>query len=140
MINRLREDRAAAAELGVITTAMRKSEFRYVFNPERPQQLISQEVHRLVKSGKMDIDEALEYVGTNSKMPHSFDIESPTVAEFLRTHAQINHVRSDKMTTLMNAMGLTRNVGDEPIVYVPPIDTVRYPYHAFVRTKEKLSD
>ncbi len=138
MINRLREDRAAAAELGVITTAMRKSEFRYVFNPERPQQLISQEVYRLVKSGKMDIDDALEYVGTNSKMPHSFDIESPSVAEFLRTHAQINHVRSDKMTTLMNAMGLTRNVGDEPIVYVPPIDTVRYPYHAFVRTKEKL--
>jgi hypothetical protein len=57
------------------------------------------------------------------------------VQEFLLTHSRINAARQEKMTVLYNATGLTRKPAGDLLVYVPPINTVKYPYHAFVRTK-----
>jgi hypothetical protein len=39
---------------------------------------------------------------------------------------------------LHNATGLARNNPLEGSIYVPPINTVKYPFHAFVRTKTQL--
>jgi len=138
-VNAIRESPEAAAELGILTTALRKSPMRYVVDPEGGQRLLSTDI--IIAARKMDggIDEALDALEGSAAMPHSFEINSEAVFEFIKTHTAINAKRRDKLGTLYNARGMTiAKHGDEPIVYVPPINTVRYPYHAFVRTKAKV--
>jgi len=135
-INQLRDSPQASAELGVLTTAIRGSEWRYVFDPTNSKRLISQEALALARKENIDIDEAIEFLGA-AKSPHSFTISSDAVIEFLQAHTKINAQRGDKMLPLWNAVGLTKRVSTDPVVYVPPINTVKYPYHAFVRTKVK---
>lgn len=137
-INALRESPKASAELGILTTALRKSEHRYIFSPQNPKQLISLDAMWLARRENMSIDEALEMLAGSGRSPHSFEITEDGVAEFLRTSTRINDQRQGKLTALYNAAGVTRNGADDAVIYAPPINTVKYPYHAFVRTKEKL--
>lgn len=138
-VNAIRESPEAAAELGILTTALRKSPMRYVVDPEGGQRLLSTDI--IIAARKMDggIDEALDALEGSASMPHAFNIDSEAVFDFIKTHTQINAQRRDKLGVLYNARGMTiAKHGDVPIVYVPPINTVRYPYHAFVRTKAKV--
>lgn len=136
-VNALRESPEAAAELGILTTALRKSPYRYVVDPDGGQRLISTEALSQARKANMDIDEILDTL--TGDMPHVFEVNSEAVFEFVKAHTNINHVRRNKMTTLYNARGMNMaKHGDEPIVYVPPINTVRYPYHAFVKPKAKV--
>lgn len=142
-INQLRTDQEAAAELGIVTTMLRRSKHRYVVDPSPLNagdvpRLISSEALSVAKKEKISIDAALAMLPQVDNSPHSISIKRSAVADFLRDSAVINHSRQQKFTALYNAAGLTRNVDDLPVVYAPPINTVRYPYHAFVKTKPKL--
>ena len=143
-VNRLRESPAAAAELGILTNALRKSEFRYVFDvgtASAPNRLVSTDVAKLMAKENVDVDTAVTMltVATGKpRVPHTLDIEQPAVADFLRAHTKINSGRQDKMTTLYNAVGLTSGPRHPDVVYIPPVNTAKYPYHAFVRTKEQI--
>jgi hypothetical protein len=143
-INKVRENPLAAAELGVLTNALRKSEFRYVFDPSNPgsNRLVSTEVAQLAAKNEITIEEALEMLEvTQSGKPriaHILSIESDDVANFLRNHTAINTKQQGKMSVLYNAAGQTVNRQYDGIVYVPPVNTVKYPYHAFVSTKAKI--
>jgi len=137
-INAMRTDPAAAAELGIVTTMLRKSQHRYVFDPEDPTRMIAEEVMKLARKRKISVDDALLEFTTDVKSPASIQLRTTAARDFLDTSAKINHNRQARFTTLFNANGLVRRIPDEPVVYAPPINTVRYPHHAFVRTKEKL--
>lgn len=137
-INSLRESAAASAELGVLTTALRKSEHRYIFDTTTPGRIISEEAARLARAAQIDVDDALAQLAGSGRSPHSFTIQNQAVTDFLQTHTQINATRQGKFTTLYNAAGVTKAKNDAGVIYVPPINTVKYPYHAFVRTKEKI--
>lgn len=137
-VNRLRENPNAAAELGILTTALRKSEHRYIFDPQNSMRLISQEAEEFARRNEVTIDDALQALEGKGRSPHSFSIRNPAVADFLTNHTNINALRQEKMVPLWNAMGLTKNVATHRVVYVPPVNTVKYPYHAFVRTKQKV--
>ena len=139
-INRLRESPQASAELGILTNALRKSPYRFTFHPDDPMTLVSTEATRLARNQGTTVDEALEYLAdvVGDGTQHSFKITDAGVQEFLLTHSRINAARQEKMTVLYNATGLTRKPAGDLLVYVPPINTVKYPYHAFVRTKQKL--
>jgi Fe-S cluster assembly scaffold protein SufB len=141
LVNNLRDNARASAELGILTTALRKSEFRYVFDPENSQRLISTNVAKLMAKENVDVDTAIEMLavaGGKPRIPHSLTIQSDAVSDFLRAHTRINSTRQDKLTTLHNAAGLVRNSQQMNVIYVPPVNTVKYPYHAFVRTKEQV--
>lgn len=144
-VNQIRDTPQAAAELGVLTTALRKSEYRYVANPEGGQQLISTEVRRLMASEGVDSETALRMLnvqmqsaGRTARIHHVLDIENQAVFDFLQVHARINSGRQEKFTTLYNAAGQARKPLTENVIYVPPIDTAKYKHIAFVRTKEKI--
>lgn len=137
-INSLRESPQAAAELGMVTNALRSNPNRFVFDPTNPLRMYSLEVAQLVRTGK-PVEEALNIVAAQGgKHPHVYEITNPAVADFLSSSTRINYERQGKFTTLYNAAGLTRNISETALVYVPPINTVKYPYHAFVRTKEQV--
>lgn len=143
-VNALRQNPAAAGELGILTTALRKSEYRYVFDPENANRLVSTEVMRTAAKEGISIDEAIEALGVignqrgQRSSQHLLNITNQEVVDFLKTHTTINYSRQSQFTTLLNAAGLTRKIPEYPVVYVPPINTVKYPFHAFVRTKEKV--
>lgn len=149
-VNAIKESPEAAAELSVLTTALRKSPLKYVL--DAPQdltafgaanakvRLVSTDVLNLARRQyDGNIDEALDVLEGTATMPHAMDIKNREVAAFIRTHSTINSQRRDKLGVLYNARGLTiAKHSDLPVIYVPPINTVRYPYHAFVKTKNKV--
>ena len=137
-INAIRDNPTAAAELSALTTALRRSPERFQFSQEFPNQLISQRAAKLARDAEIPEAEAIQRLTAADKHSHGYTITDPAVAEFITTSTQHNHVRQGKFTTLFNAAGLARKLPDAPVVYVPPVNTVRYPFHAFVRSKEKL--
>lgn len=138
-INAIRDTPRAAAELGILTTALRKSPHRFQFDTVAgSKRIVSQEAVSTARRLKLTIDEAVEYLNKQDvNFPHSFTIQSDGVVDFLKQATKINDTRQAKTVTLANAMGVTKthNAGT---IYVPPVNTVKYPYHAFVRSKEKV--
>lgn len=141
-VNALRESPRASAELGILTTALRKSEFRYVFDDPVlggvSTRIVSEAAVKLAKELNNDMEAALAQLAGRNRSPHSFEIESREVRDFLRASVARNETRLDKFTTLYNAAGLVKHRPMTGVVYAPPINTVKYPYHAFVKTKEKI--
>lgn len=138
-VNAIRENPQAAAELGILTTALRKSEHRYIMTDTG--MLIAKDAHDLANARKITLDEAAAYLDKvepgKSGSARIYQVRSPMVRDFLKASTEMNAARQDRMTTLYNAAGITRDI-DTRTVYVPPINTVKYPYHAFVRTKQRI--
>ena len=149
-VNRLRDSVAGNQELGVLTNALRKSEFRYVFDDtignslsgQGSNQLVSTKVLAVMRKEGVDAQTALGILqstdNTVPRVPHILNIANNDVADFIRAHTALNTTRQDKFGTLYNASGLTRGPTVPGIIYVPPVNTVKYPFHAFVRTKEQV--
>jgi len=138
-VNNLRSSPEAAAELSIVTTALRKSPLKYVFESEDSLRIVNYEAKKYAIANKIDLDEAIEiFAQADKKYPQSFNFQHVTAADLMRAHANINHKRQGNLTPLWNAVGLTRKLPEEAIVYAPPINTRRYPHYAFVRTKNKI--
>lgn len=143
-INLIRQSEAASAELGLITHMLRSSKHRYVFDDTaealpgplaQQRRLVSEEAMELAKAREISIDELLDTLPKDAKHPHTISITDESVSNFLFSTSQINATRQQKFTVLHNAAGVTRKTG-RPVVYAPPVDTVRYPFHAIVKTKQ----
>ena len=137
-VNAIRDSPAAAAELSALTTALRKNPERFVFSEDGTGSLISQRAVKLAKAEEISEAEAVARLTASDGYRHGYQIEDGAVADFLRTSTSTNHERVGKFSVLQNAVGLPRRVPERPVVYVPPVNTVRYPFHAFVRSKEKV--
>jgi hypothetical protein len=137
-VNAIRDNPRAAAELGVLTTALRKSPYRFVFDPGQPGRIVSTEVMTASARMKTSIDDAIARLeAAEPAHRHSFNVMETAVEDFLRSTTTINNKRQAKFTSLANAMGQVSD-SHQGLIYVPPINTVKYPYHAFVRTKEMI--
>lgn len=134
----IKDDPNAAAELGVLVTALRRTPDKFVFNPQNPKQLINAEA--LTSDGRggfvVDKKKLLEIQGSGRR--GNFDIDSELVVNFLTQSTESNAARIEKMKVLMTARGFNYNY-DPRVIYAPPVDTARYPWFAFVRrTPETL--
>lgn len=146
-INAIRNSLDGAAELGVLTTALRRDHRKYYLDSSDSvdgvvYRLVDREAVKLVETGKFqELDEALDYLKSTStsedRIRGSYDIKERAVGEFFETSTRINAGRVQKQTTLLNASGLSREM-DARSVYVPPVDTKRYPYFAFVSAKQQI--
>lgn len=128
----------AQIEFGVITTALRKNPNQFHFDDLDSTLMVSKEVADYARVNQVDVHDAIAVLQPKSQHPVSYKLQSSEVADFLRESSNINFLRQDKFATLRRATGLTSEIPQKPVVYAPPIDTVRYPYHAFVRAKEQI--
>ena len=143
-INAIRDNLEASAELGVLTTALRRDARKYYLHVDedpveltRSYRLVDREAMKLYEGGTFDdLDDAVEYMRQQGARGE-YKITNNAVGEFLESSARINADRVAKQTTLLNAMGIARTL-DARSIYVPPVDTRRYPYFAFVSAKEKI--
>lgn len=143
-INRIRDDKNAAAELGVLTTALRRDPEKYYLALEDEAgnmlpRLVDRTAYELLQKQPNDfssLDEAIEFLQSSGKRG-VYEIKSPAVADFFNVSRAINRGRLEKQTTLLNAAGMARKI-DSEVIYAPPVDTRRYPFFAFVSAKEKV--
>lgn len=143
-INRIRDNPNAAAELGVLTTALRRDPQKYYLEladdvAGTPYRLIDREAYKLLEKNPNDIgslDEAVEYLQQQGRRG-VYEIKNTEVADFFNVSRGLNRERLSKQTTLLNATGVARNL-DAEVIYAPPVDTRRYPYFAFVTAKERI--
>ena len=137
-VNAIKANEAAGAELAVLTNAMRKSKYRYLADPDGELRLVSVDVVRMAEKDGISIDEAAAASAQNGQVGHILEIENKDTLDFLVAHARMNTVRQDKFTLLHNAAGISTTGRVADMIYVPPVNTVRYPYHAYVQTKSQL--
>lgn len=135
-INAVRDSVDASAELGILTTALRRDARKYYLDTES-NRLVDREAMKLVEAGTFDdLDSAVDYIKTQGHRGE-YVVQNQQVVDFLAASRQINAERLGKQTTLLNAMGIARNLDDQ-VIYVPPVDTRRYPFFAFVVAKERI--
>lgn len=145
VINAIRDNKEAAAELGILTTALRRDSRKYylvVGSSGQTWKLVDREAVKLVEAGTFDnyydaIQSIQQSAKSGEKVRGSYDIKSAVVGEFLQANQAQNAQRIQKQTVLLNASGIARELDDRAI-YVPPVDTKRYPYFAFVVSKERI--
>jgi hypothetical protein len=146
-ISAIRASKEAAAELGILTTALRRDARKYVFfEDETGRRMIDRDAVAIYRKSEgsdnpMTIDECIDALKMRAApgelIRGEYKITNPEVESFLVTNRDINAQRLAKSTVLLNATGL-RVTRDPEVIYVPPIDTARYPHHAFVVAKERV--
>ncbi len=124
---KLRSDRAAAAEVGIVTNLLRSTNEKYMWEVGT-NRLMLREFDGLVGE---DLQRAISVAEAEGRKGF-IAVENPTAADFLRTHSQMNSERVQRRQVLMNAKGLTSNY-DPLVVYAPPVDTTYFQHFAFVR-------
>lgn len=145
VINAVRDSVDASAELGVLTTALRRDARRYYLVRDDAlgtSRLVDREAVKILESGKADsIDDAIDMVrasgSVDQKIRGEYKITNREVADFFDSSTGLNAERVQKQTALLNASGISREL-DARAVYVPPVDTRRYPFFAFVSAKARI--
>lgn len=133
----IKSNEKAAAELGVLTTFIRGSKEKYVLRRDSvlggENYLLHRDLAKMLDKGE-DLDLVherileMEALGGRPVQP----IEHAEVADFLEAHQAKNRTRIESNKKLATAVGRVNNF-DPDVVYVPPVDTRKYQFVAFVR-------
>jgi hypothetical protein len=109
-INAVRDHLESAAELGVLTTALRRDARKYYLVSDELEsgtvaRLVDREAVKLVEGGKADsYDDAIEMLQQNAgseKIRGGYNIKNQQVADFLESSRDANSARVQKQTVLM---------------------------------------
>ena len=125
-------DEKLGAELAAVLTKVRRSQEPLTLLPGSngfslvDLKSVKAYQEMLAKMGK----DAAEEVKFETRIPLS-----PEVSEFMAKHHEIHQRQLGDKIQLANAQGTTLH-WDPHALYVPPIDTKKVPYFAFVRQKE----
>jgi hypothetical protein len=142
-INSVRSNLDASAELGVLTTALRRDPEKYYlvkdFDTDKFR-LVDRDAVRLFNGGDSNfatLDDAIDSVKTQKGSKGVYEIQNPEVGDLLDAHREQNRINVGQHTTMANAMGVSRKF-DPDVIYAPPVDTRKYPFFAFVRAKPRI--
>lgn len=128
---KLKLDRPAAAEVGIITNILRGSDDKFVWDVVKPNRMLNKELQGKVGEEFNSILQDIESQGRRAYI----DVQSDTAADFLKAHSAMNSQRVQQRQVLMSARGMTTNYAPD-VIYVPPIDTTYFQHFAFVRPVE----
>lgn len=123
---KLKGNRVAAAEVGIVTNILRGTDEKYIWG--EGNQLILRELKGLTGE---DLNDAVQAMISDGRKP-TIELQNQDAADFFRVHTDMNADRVQKRAVLMNAKGMTSNY-DPEVVYAPPIDTTYFQHFAFVR-------
>lgn len=140
------DDKRAGAELGIILNKLRLSSDKFVIAVDKA----SGEERLAVRAATKTEADGIKYIipekvdewqaahattGRGGKQEQAvFQVENPSVLNFLKTWRDVNGDRINKRAVIMNSRGATLG-WDPEAIYAPPINTQKYPYFAFVKVK-----
>lgn len=128
---KMRADKNAAAEIGILTNLLRSTDEKYIWQVGPENRMMLKEFQGL--SGD-DLAEAVRIAEADGRRPF-INVQNPTAAEFLKVHTALNGERVERRQVLYSAKGLTTSY-DPTVIYAPPVDTTYFRHFAFVRPKE----
>jgi len=131
---KIADNKEAAAELGILDTALRKSAEQFTVHPENSKIIIN--IKALVKNEdgqKVVSKEKLESL-KKAGIRTTFEIKNDDVAEHISRFVDINRRWVDERKVLYASRGWNLNWNPD-VIHVPPVDTGRFPFFAFVRQK-----
>lgn len=138
MMVAIKDSPTAAGELGVLTTALRRTGDKYYIDVSNKFKLINKEAAVFDKDlGGYKLDDLAGKELEKNGRRAVFEMKEEKVADFIAESTGYNASRIDKQKVLMTSRGFNYNY-DPNIVYVPPVDTARYPYFAFVRKNAEM--
>jgi hypothetical protein len=133
---KIRDDKVASAEWALLTNFLRRSADNWMIHPEDSSKIVNiRAIYRdpetnlkMVSATKVkEIEEAGEKA--------IIKIENEDVATVMNLFRDWNVSRLDRKGVLLSARGWESN-WDKDVLRVPPVDTGRYPFFAFVRKRE----
>jgi hypothetical protein len=138
LMAQLKQDAKAVGELTAIVTRVRRSDAKFtIMGADHGFDGAYLVDKALIRPNDMDtlvaVKDAL-LTGTQGTQK-AYHIESDLVANFLREHMAVTGEINEKRAVLANALGRTSNRQADTL-YMPPIDTTKVPYFAFVRPIE----
>lgn len=137
----------AAAELGIITSKLRRSgekffpvkveydEIGMALDVPRTH-FVSERTYKLMQSGEKDFYQAVHEASVGGHEAY-LPIASQKVVDFLERHVRMNDDVQSKKQVILNSIGLGRS-HEAGMLYIPPIDTARYPHIAFVKQRDGI--
>lgn len=130
---KLTANKAAGAELGIITNILRSDAGKFVEMPS----LVQGENRTLILRELADIADPKKFAAKEAELVAQgrrtrIEVQNPETMEYLRVHQKLNGTRVDKNNVLANARGLKTN-RDPRVFYAPPIDTNYFQHFVLVR-------
>lgn len=131
------DNKAAAAELGIVTNILRSDTGKFIELADnaiagasfKPNTLFVRELARAPDPQTFaEIEAALIKEGRRTRI----EIQNPETLEFLRASRTINAGHVDKNGVLIRAAGMSTNK-DGSVFYAPPVDTNYFQHFAFVQ-------
>lgn len=138
MLAQLKNSPNDLAELVGIVTKLRRSPESYtILGPEFGLDGVYMVDKQLVAKGSSaeTIAAVRDAAKTGSDGQAAYHINSELAANFLQEHMALNKINVEKRKVLYSAQGITSNIQTDTL-YVPPIDTRKVPFFAFVRPVE----
>jgi len=144
----IRANARSAAELGVVTSLLRRSEQKYYFHPDGSNVLITKDLRDWLVSGNKEAafkpseNWLMEFVpgssaATGKVQQYVKHALSDDVANFFRTSTERNSIRVKHTNSAREAWGM-HSRWDAEAIYVPPIKVNDYPFLAFVKEREGM--
>lgn len=131
---KIQDNPKAAAELGILDTALRRTVERFKIDPTNSKRLVNRESFEKAEDGSMKVSaqkiKDLEASGRKA----TFTVETDEAAEHIAEWIGHNDGINDKLRPLITSRGFGFNK-EAGIYYPPAVDTGRYPFFAFVRQK-----
>lgn len=137
---KLLENKAAAAELGIVTNILRSDSGKFAelsdefiaaakIETKTGNTLFARELTRITDPEKFaEVEAAMIAEGRRTRI----EIQNQETMDFLRTSQKLNARVVDQHGTLVRSHGMTSNK-DGSVFYAPPIDTNYFQHFAFVR-------
>lgn len=131
---KIRDNKTAAAELGILVNALRRTPEKFIINPEDSSMLVNVLAMKKGEDGIRRFDAELARALEQQNKEAAFKMQNSDVIDFITRYSELNGKWIDNRKVLLASRGMNHN-WDPAVVHVPPVDTARYPYIAFVREK-----
>jgi len=132
---RIADDKEAAAELGILTTRLRRSSEKFVIDPNDSTRLVNKKTLMVNEDGTTSVSTAKIDELKKAGVDTVYQMKNSNTVDFINTYREANAQWVEKRKVLLSARGWNIN-WDANVIHVPPVDTGRYPFFAFVRKRE----
>lgn len=134
---RINNSKEASAELGILTTAVRRESDQFVLHPNNPRALINAKAVGTGERGeKIVLEEKLRELEAQ-KVTSVFHLTNDDVVAWVHSYLDTNRSWVEQNKVLLAARGHNLNWNPD-VFHVPPVDTSRFPFFALIREKEGM--
>lgn len=122
-------DSELTRNLNILVAKIRSADEAMVWSDKDPSVMIPRSIQKAMGEKDADADKIFQDAVSNGQ---AITVKDPTLLAYLQKTQEINQSRVEQINSYFSAKGSSTQ-WDGDTVYVPPINTRKYPYVAFVK-------